>query len=212
MFVDRSKIGLKGKRFISETLILVVFLCLWGSGAIAAESPQAVVQTGTEQVLRILNQYPEDTRARRELIQGVIDGYFDFEAISRLAVGPRWRSMPPEKQQEFTQEFKMLLFNTYIGDLQEYAKAKITYKNRSIYPGYAVVEEVINDQGGPVTLGYYLHVKDGVWKVYDVAVEGMSLVSNYRDQFDSVLARGSFNGLFVMLRQKLAQVCATNRC
>jgi len=160
----------------------------------------------------ILNQYPQDTPARREQIQRVIDGYFDFEAIARLAIGPRWKSLPPEKQQEFTLEFKKLLFNTYIGDIQTYSKEEITYNKRSIYPGYVVVEEVIRDKRGPVTLGYYLHLKDGNWKVYDVAVEGMSLVSNYRNQFDSILAQGSFDDLFITLRQKIAQVCGVNRC
>ncbi len=129
MFVDRSQIGLMSKRFISKTLILVVFLCLWGSQAIAAGSPQAEVQTATDQVLNILNQYPQGTPARREQIQRVVDEYFDFEAITRLAVGPRWRSLPPEKQQELTLEFKKLLFNTYIGSLEKYAGENITYTN-----------------------------------------------------------------------------------
>ena len=88
MFVARSQIRLMSKRFISKTLILVVCLCLWGSQAIAADNPQAVVQTGTDQILKILMRYPQDTRTRREQIQAVVDGYFDFEAIARLAVGP----------------------------------------------------------------------------------------------------------------------------
>jgi phospholipid transport system substrate-binding protein len=200
------------KSFISKTLILVVCLCLWGSQAIAAEDPQAVVQTGTDQVLKILEQYPQDTPARREQIQAVVDGYFDFEAIARLAVGRRWNSLPPEKQQEFTLEFSKLLFNTYIGGIEKYAKQKITYKHRPIYPGYVVVEALVGDQGSPVSINYYLHLKDGKWKVYDVAVEGMSLAANYRNQFDSVLTNGSFDDLSMMLKQKIAQVCGSNHC
>jgi phospholipid transport system substrate-binding protein len=212
MFIDRSQIGLMSKRFNSKTLILAVFLCLWVSGANAAESPQAVVQTGSEQVLKILNQYPQDTPARRELIRRVIDGYFDFEAIARLTMGPRWKSVPPEKQQEFTLEFKRLLFNTYLRDIETYAKQKLTYNSRSINSGYVVVEGITKDQSGPVSLDYSLHLKDGNWTVYDVTVEGMSLVSNYRSQFDSVLANGSFDDLFRILRQKTAQMCASNNC
>jgi phospholipid transport system substrate-binding protein len=200
------------KRFISKTLILVVCLCLWGSWAIAAEDPQAVVQTVTDQVRKILKQYPEDTRASREQIRAVVDGYFDFEAISRLAVGPRWKSLPPEKQQEFAQEFSKLLFNTYIGGIEKYAKQKTTYKHRQIYEGYVVVEALARDQGGSISLDYYLHLKDGNWKVYDVAVGGMSLAANYRNQFDSILAHGSFDDLSMTLREKIYQVCGSNRC
>jgi phospholipid transport system substrate-binding protein len=200
------------KGFISKTLILVVGLCLWGSQAIAAGDPQSVVQNATDQIFTILEQNPQDTPARRQQIQAVIEGYFDFEAIARLAVGPRWRSLPPEEQQQFTQQFSKLLFNTYAGDIEKYAKEKITYRNRTLYQGYVVVEARIADQSGPISISYYLHLKDGNWKVYDVAVMGMSLAANYRDQFDSVLARGSFGDLSTMLNRKLVQICGTNRC
>ena len=170
MLVARSRIGLVSKSFISKTLILVVCLCLWGSQATAAEDPQAVVKNGMDQILKILKQYPQDTGARREQIQAVIDGYFDFEAIARLAVGRRWNSLPPEERQEFTQQFSKLLFTTYIGDIEKYAQQEITYKHRQIYQGYVVVEALMRDQGGPVSIDYYLHLKDGNWKVYDVAV------------------------------------------
>ncbi|MGO9021121.1 MAG: phospholipid-binding protein MlaC [Syntrophobacteraceae bacterium] len=212
MFVARSQIGLMSKRFISETLILVVCLCLWGSRAIAAENPQAVVQTGTDQVLKILKQYPQDTRARREKIQAAVDGYFDFGAIAKLALGPRWNSLSPEKQQEFTLEFSKLLFNTCIGDIEKYATQNITYSQRPIFQGYVDVQARVMDQGGPISIDYYLHLQDGKWKVYDIGVEGTSLVINYRDQFDSILANGSFNDLSRMLRQQIAQICGSGRC
>ena len=212
MFVAHSQIGLTSKRFISKALVLVVCLCWWGSQAIAAENPQAVVQTGTDQVVKILTQYPQDTRARREQIEAAIDGYFDFEAIARLAVGPRWRSLSSEQRQDFTREFTKLLFNTYVGDLEKYATQKITYNQRTIDQGYVAVEAHVRDQGGQVTLDYYLHLKDGNWKVYDIAVEGMSLVANYRNEFDSILANSSFDHLSMVLRQKIDKVCATGRC
>ncbi len=212
MSVTRSQIGLMSKRFISKTLILVVGLCLWGSPAKAADNPQAVIQSGTEQIVKILQQYPEDTRARREQIRQVVEGYFDFDAIARLAVGLPWRNLSPEKQQEFTQEFSKLLFNTYIGDIEKYATQNITYRNRQIYQGYVVVEALVGGQGGPVSIDYYLHLKDGNWKVYDVGVGGMSLVTNYRDQFDPILANSSFDRLSMMLRQKIAKLCGLDRC
>ena len=212
LFIASSQIRLMRKRFISKTLILVVFLCLCGSLSIAAETPQAVVQTGMDQVLKILTQYPQDTRTRREQIQAAVDGYFDFEAIARLAVGRQWKRQPPEKQQEFTLEFTKLLFNTYIGDITKYAKQKSTYNHRAINQDYVVVEALVRDQSGPVSLDYYLHLKDGNWKVYDIAIDGMSLLANYRSQFDSILANSSFEHLSMILRQKIAQICGSDRC
>jgi len=212
MFAARSQIRLMSERFISQALILVVSLCLWCPQAMAAENPEEVIKTGTEQILKLVKQYPEDTRARREKIQAVIDGYFDFEAMARLAVGPRWRNLSAENQQEFTREFSRLLFNTYIGDIEEYAGQEISYKTRSIYQGYVVVEVLVREQGGTVSLDYNLHLRDGNWKVYDVDVQGMSLIVNYRDQFDPILANGSFDDLSRKLRREIAHICASNRC
>lgn len=212
MSASNKQIGQVSKSLVYKTLIPLVSLCLWASPTIAAESPQAVVQTGTDQVLNILKQYPQATRARRNQIQAVVNGYFDFEGMARLAVGPRWNSVSPEKRQEFTNEFSKLLFATYIGDIEKYAGQKITYNTKSVSPGYVVVEALINDRSGPVSLDYSLHLKDGDWRVYDAAVKGMSLAINYRDQFNSILANGSFDDLLMTLKQKIARICRTNRC
>jgi phospholipid transport system substrate-binding protein len=165
-----------------------------------------------DKVLKILTQYPQDTRSRREQIQTVVDGYFDFDAIARLAVGPQWKGLPPEKQQEFTMEFRKLLFNTYLGDIEKYARQELTYNHRTVNQGYIVVQTLVRDKGGQVSLEYYCHIKDGNWKVYDIAVDGMSLVANYRSQFQSILANSSFDHLSMTLRQKIAQICGSDRC
>ncbi|HAM53231.1 MAG TPA: hypothetical protein DCP92_21975 [Nitrospiraceae bacterium] len=211
MFAARSQIGLMSKHLILM-LTLGVCFCLCNSPVLSAENPQTVVKTVADQILKIIEQYPEDIRARRQQIEAIVDKHVDFEAITRLAVGRRWNSLPPEKQMEFTREFSKLLFNTYIGDLEKYAGENITYTNRPVDQGYVVVRALIKDQNGPISLEFFLHLRDGEWKVYDVAVDGRSLVMNYRNQFDSILANGSFDDLFMMLKRRLAQLCGSNRC
>ncbi len=208
MYAAHLKIGSMSRRLISEMLILVVGLCLWALPARAADDPVAVVRTGTDQVRKILQENPQASRERRDKIRAVIDGYFDFDAISRLAVGLPWRNLPPEKQQEFTQEFTKLLFNTYVGDIEKYATQDIAYRQRQIYKGYVVVSALVGGQ----SIDYYLHLTDGNWKVYDVGVGGVSLVTNYRDQFDPILTNGSFERLSNLLKQRIAQVCESGSC
>ena len=209
----KKQIGQVCKRLIYKTLIPLISFCLCASFATAAESPQAVVQAGTDQVLKILKQYPQATHARAKQIEAVVNGYFDFEGMARLAIGQRWNSVPPEKQQEFTKDFSKLLFATYIGDIEKYAGQKMIYNTKSVAPGYAVVEAVVNAPNGRVSLDYSLHRKNGEWKVYDVAAQGMSLAINYRSQFNSILASSSFDNLLMTLKQKIDQICrTTNRC
>ena len=127
-------------------------------------------------------------------------------------MGPQWDKQPPEKRQEFARDFSKLLFSAYIGDIEKYANQEITYSEKQVAPDYAVVEAHARDRSGPVTLNYALHLVNGNWRVYDVSVQGISLVVNYRSQFDSMLANGSFDNLLMRLKQKVARVCGNNAC
>ncbi len=207
-----SQIGSMSKHFISKMLILLACICLWGSQAKAADDALNVVKTGTDQVINIIKQYPQDTQARREKIRAVVDKYFDYDGVSRLALGPQWNKQPPEKQQDFSRDFSRLLFGKYIDSIEKYTNQKITYKEKQITQDHVVVESTVMDQGGPVHIDYALHLKNGKWGVYDVNVEGMSLVVNYRSQFDQMLANGSIDDILAMLKQQVAQVCGTKAC
>jgi phospholipid transport system substrate-binding protein len=212
MFTAHSQIELMSKHLISKMVILVVCICLWGSQAIADQNPLDVVKTGTDQVSKILKQYPKDTQVRREKIRAVVDKYFDYDWVSKLALGPAWNKQSPEKQQEFSRDFSKLLFSKYIESIEKYTNQKITYNQKQVTLDHVVVESTVMDQGGPVHIDYALHLKNGKWGVYDVSVEGLSLVVNYRSQFDQMLANGSFDDVLAMLKQQVGQVCGTNAC
>lgn len=212
MTSKHSQLGLTSKHLISKTLILVVCICLWGSQAMADENPLDVVKTGTDQVIKILKQNPADSKARREEIRAVLDKYFDYDGVSRLALGPQWKNQPPEKQQEFSRDFSKMLFGKYIDSIEKYANQKITYNQKQVTQEHFVVQSTVMDQRGPVHIDYAVHLKDGKWSVYDVSVEGSSLVVSYRSEFDQMLANGSFDNVLTMLKQQVAQVCGSKPC
>lgn len=212
MRASTTQIGRVSKRSLYKVLLALVSFFLWASPAMAAESPQAVVQNGADQVLSILSQYPQSSPARVKQIEAVISRYFDFETMARLAVGRRWNSLSPVQRKEFTREYKKLLFATYLGDIEKYSAEQIRYFTRSFSPGYALVEGSIYNGGNPIYLDYSLHLNDGSWKVYDVAVSGISLAVNYRNQFNAFLATSSFNDLLGALRVKTDRMCSFGRC
>ncbi len=212
MISAHSQIESMSKHLISKMLILVVCICLWGSQAIADENPLDVVKTGTDQVIKILKENPQNSQARREKIRAVVDKYFDYDGVSRLALGPQWTKEPPAKQQAFERDFSRLLFGKYIDSIEKYANQKIAYKEQQVTQDHVVVESTVMDQAGPVHIDYALHLKNGKWGVYDVSVEGLSLVVNYRSQFDQMMASGSFDDILAMLKQQVGQVCGTKAC
>ena len=137
----------------------------------------------------------------------MVNHYFNFEEMARSALGHPWKEQPPEKRKEFTRLFTQLLFNTYVDRLQNYtgSNEKVFYDSQQVDGDYAVVKTHVLYQGNNASLDYRLHMANGKWKVYDVVIEGISLVENYRSQFSSILANDSFDSLLQKLRAKVQQ-------
>jgi phospholipid transport system substrate-binding protein len=182
---------------------IVLFLCIMASLGIASTTPVDTVKSGTNEVLKVLKQQSGHKEQRRTGIRKVVDEYFDFNEMAKRALGPRWKEQPPAKQQEFARTFSELLFNVYIDKIERYTDEQITYSAKTEQGDHAVVDALVTgSQTGKIAIEYHLHLKDGNWKAYDVAVEGVDLVNNYRSQFNSILSRSSFDDLLKMLREK----------
>jgi phospholipid transport system substrate-binding protein len=178
----------------------------------AASSPMALIQSGTDKVIGILHQSQRaeapSLRQRKGEILEIVDEYFNFEEMGKRALGRPWKDQPPDKRQEFSQLFKQLLFNTYVSRLENYtgSNERVFYDSEKLDGDYALVKSHILYQGNNnVEIDYRLHRDDGQWKVYDVVVEGISFVDNYRSQFSAILTNESFDSLLKMLRQKVQQ-------
>lgn len=193
------------RRGVASFLVIVAGLFLLAAPVLGALGPADTVKTGTEKVIQILRSMPKD-HTRREAIRKVVDTYFDFKAMGRSALGPYWKEQSPEKQQEFTREFSEFLFNIYLTDVERYTNQKILYRELKSAEDRANVETVIVlGNGRRITINYRLALENGNWRAYDVLVEGVSLVENYRGQFRSILSKYSFENLLDRLRQRNAQ-------
>ncbi len=198
-------------------LVFIVLLLISPQFAFAADSkptgvskPIDVIKTGSQEVLKILRESRGDKgpslRQRQDEILNVVSQYFNFEEMARRALGHPWKDQPPEKRQEFAQLFKRLLYTTYISRIEHYTGSdeQIFYDYERVQGEYALVKTHILYQGNSnVSIDYRLQLEGGEWKVYDVVVEGMSFVENYRGQFASILANESFDSLLSRLRQKV---------
>lgn len=202
----------RNHRILAKTALgfLLVIAPLWA--AQAATSPLNVIQSGTERALKILHTSQKgespSLRQRKGEILTIVDEYFNFEEMGKRALGRPWKDQPQEKRQQFVALFKQLLFNTYISRVESYtgSNEKVVYDSEKIDGDYALVKTHVTLQNGQAAqLDYRLHVENGQWKVYDVVVEGISFVENYRSQFSSILANGSFDTLLKKLQEKVDQ-------
>lgn len=197
---------------------LFIFAAMMGDSLVSAGAvgPSGVIKSGTDRALEILrtSQAPggQKVRQRREEILQIVDEYFNFNEMARRALGRPWKDQSPEKQREFVKLFKDLLFNTYVDRVDSYTgtNEQIAYDGERIEGEYAQVQtRILNYKNTDVRVEYRLRQVNGAWKVYDVVVEGISFIENYRSQFNSILAGESFDALLNRLRQKVREQATT---
>ena len=192
-----------------KKLIALVFPVLLVSPALAQEAPDALVRRVTEEILEIVRKDRDiqngSTQKAIELVDQKVLPHFDFRHMTALAVGKDWKKASPGQQQQLTAEFKTLLVRTYSNALTSYKNQKIVYKPFRMNPGDSEVlvrTEVIQPGSKPVQIDYNLEKADAGWKVYDVVVAGISLVTNYRDQFAQEVRSGGIDGLIAAIAAK----------
>ncbi|HTT08020.1 MAG TPA: ABC transporter substrate-binding protein [Gammaproteobacteria bacterium] len=184
-------------------LFAVVAVCPVAVQA-ASLTPENVVVSTTDQVLQVLRgaDAGENPQSAYDTIDHLIVPHIDFQQMSQKLLGEHWSSATAEQKENFVTEFRKLLVKTYATTLQQYAKEKIAYLSEQVkqYANVATVRsQVIKDAGSPVSIDYRLHQQNGEWKVFDVAVDGVSLVANYRVMFDQEISTLGIDGLISTL-------------
>jgi phospholipid transport system substrate-binding protein len=189
--------------------LLVVFLSLFSTLLLAQDAPDVLVKQVTEEVLEIVRKDKDiqngNTRKVIELVDTKVLPHFNFNHMTALAVGKDWRKATPQQQQQLAHEFKTLLVRTYANALAGYRNQKLVYKPFKMNPADVdalVRTEIIQPGSKPVQLDYSLEKLDGGWKVYDMNVAGISLVTNYREQFAQEVRNGGVDGLIAAMAAK----------
>jgi phospholipid transport system substrate-binding protein len=197
------------RRFVALACIALAGFALLPAFALAQEAPDALVKRVSQEVLQIVRTDPlvqAGNEARvREVIEVKLLPNFDFARMTALAMGRNWRAATPEQQQRLIEEFRTLLVRTYSGALNQYRNETVDYKPLRANPGdtEVVVRTVVAKPGAaPVQIDYSMEKKADGWKAYDVAVAGVSLVTNYRDEFNAQVQAGGIEGLLKTLAAK----------
>ncbi len=190
-------------------LAALVVLLVPAAAATAQEAPDALVKRVSQEVLQIARTDPlvqAGNEARiREVVEGKLLPNFDFTRMTSLATGRNWRTATPEQQKRLTEEFRSLLVRTYSGALNQYRNETLDYKPLRMNPAdtEVVVRTLVQKPGGaPIQIDYGMEKKPDGWKVYDVIVAGVSLVTNYRDEFNQQIQSGGIDGLVKALADK----------
>jgi phospholipid transport system substrate-binding protein len=178
------------------------------STRVHAGEPLDKVRETVDNVLTIVDNKTLQPQERRAQIRQAVLQRFGFEEMAQRSMGPHWRTLAPQQRQEFVGLFTDLLERSYINRIANYKAGPqgVRYPKEDISGDHATVHtEITTEHGEPVTVDYRLLHKDGDWKVYDIIIEGVSLVNNYRTQFNTIILKDSYAGLVKQMRTKLTQ-------
>lgn len=191
---------------------IALMLCLFASlatGASASMAPDELVKQTADKVLSELTENRDRLENNPDqlyqMVNEIVLPHFDFERMSRFVLGKHWRDTNPEQQEKFVAEFKTLLVRTYATALFEYTGQEIVYKPFRHEEGdkKAIVKTEIHPQDGPaIPIEYALAQRSEEWKVYDVRIDGLSLVTNYRSQYGRVVQNQGVDELIASLKEK----------
>src|ERR671918_2021069 len=197
------KIGLEGAKKLG--FVVVFFLTFVIS--VNAGEPLQVVKTAADKAIQILKdpalQGKDKKKERIDRLREVANPIFDYEEMAKRALGPHWRRRSPAEQEEFVKLFRDFLEKSYSDKVDLYDGQRVVFGRETIDQDFAQIESTfISAKGEEFAFHYKLRRADGKWKIYDAVIENISIVNNYRSQFDRVIAKSSYEELKRLLKEK----------
>jgi phospholipid transport system substrate-binding protein len=206
----RKSLAVFVRRPLMGLCLLIIFFMIPAPQADAG----AALDSLQKQVNRLLEVLRDPSfkalpteKEKTDKIWPIVDEIFDYTAISKRALSRNWKKLNKEQRKEFTGLFSKVLGNIYMGRLLKYSDEKVTFgKEKRLSEKKAEVETNIVTASAEIPINYRLRLKKGEWRVYDVVIEGISMVVNYRSQFKQILVKKSPEELLEMLRKKVSKI------
>jgi phospholipid transport system substrate-binding protein len=173
-------------------------------------SPMAVTQTMVDRALRIMSSKALPVRQRRRELREAIENEFDFSEMSRSALGYHWRNLSPDDRSQFTGLFTAFIEDAYLSKIQDYSGQQVRFDGQTpLGYGYEQINtDIIQPGKNPIAVNYLLLQKGDTWKIYDVTVDAISIIANYRNQFNRVINEKGFPQLMADLRAKQQELAS----
>ena len=200
---------IKQNKLVPFVLMMFLTILLFGSGIFAATNagPMEQLQKSVDELLRILQsqelQNPDKETERKQLIDNATNEIFDFREMARSSLGQTWDTLTSEEQDQFVGLFTRLIEQRYKGKLDAYDNQKIIYKKELIKGNKALIYTAVVDKDLEIPIDYRLKENQGKWLVYDLKIENVSLIVNYRRDFDSIIRKEQFAGLVEKISKQL---------
>jgi phospholipid transport system substrate-binding protein len=190
----------------SLCFVVLTYSVAFGSSGQTQEAPTEVVRSTLTKVFRILEDEtlkdPAKLIPRRHMLEEVIASHFDYTEMSKRSLAAHWVPLTAGERAEFVELFKSFLSDRYAEKIESYSGEQVAYLSERIEGDYAEVRTELRSSKVAIPMDYRLHRNDGTWHAYDLVVDGVSLVKNYRSQFEKIIRSSSYQELVRRLRER----------
>ena len=198
-------------RAFAAAVCAILLMAAIAATACAADDPMTAVKTTVDQALTVLRDKQTPTAQRQQKLRDIVSASFDFTAMSQSAMGYYWKQITPDQQQEFQKVFITFIENSYLAKINEFISGDVKYLSaQPTGSQFSMVKTtVIMPNTGPISLDFRLLNLNGQWQVYDVLVDGISILNNYRNQFNRIMSSKGYDTLIRDLKSKEASLAAS---
>lgn len=203
--------SVKGRCGMTRAVSGVLIGCalLWPGAAWSGETATEAIRKSIDTLIKVLSdealKKPDRVSERRKQMEKIVGERFSYEEMAKRSLGAQWAKMDDKQRTEFVDLFMRLLTNSYADKIEGYSGEQVHYLNERKEEDYAEVRTKIASGKTEIPLDYRLLNKSGDWRIYDVVIDGVSLVKNYRSQFDKIIRTSGYDDLVKQLREKSDQ-------
>ncbi len=191
---------------MKKLILLFTLIFFSASSVFALPDPQLEVEKMVNSVLEVLQNPEMPKEQKKELVSGRVQKFLNVESMSARALGNYWRDASPEQRQQFSELFLKVLEGTYLNRLDDYSSGSVKYLMQRVKDDKAIVDTVIVSNELEIPVNYLLIYRDGSWQVFDLVIEGVSLIRNYHSSYSEIIRRDGYEGLLALMQKKVDEM------
>ncbi len=189
--------------FISIFLVLICFSFVFAAPQV---QPQVQVKAMVDSILGVLQQEELTPLEKKEQVSGMVQEFLDINSMSRRTLGVHWQTATLEQRQQFSALFVQILEGTYLNRIGDYSGGTVEYLKQRVKGNKAIVDTVIIAKELEIPVQYKMIYVDDTWQVFDLVIEGVSLVRNYHSSYGEIIRRNGYDGLLRLMEEKVQSV------
>lgn len=187
-----------------RVLLFAMFMLFLSTSVFSQISPQQQIQQMVDGVLAVLNS-SDDVQTKKQHVSGMVQEYLGVESLSQRTLGIYWKSATEAERQKFQKLYVQILENTYLNRIGDYTGGRVDYLQERVKDDKAILDTAFVTDKVDVPVQYKMVLESGAWQIYDVVIEGVSLIRSYRSTYNEIIRKEGFDGLFTRMEKKLAE-------